>query len=165
MTSRSDGGRRWMPAGAVTGIGSLPIVDPLEAIDFVSETCPVLPFCPQPPRRPVGGHAGRAVRSGRQGQGDDCALRGCRAAAGAFPRARHSRPSSPARSPWPGSWGPGRGDDDTAAVLAALASAVAQKAAEQVEVLAIAGLPVLVYVDEPALVIVEPALATGCSPS
>ena len=37
-----------VPAGAVTGIGSLPIADPGEAVDFVVSSSPRLPFCPQP---------------------------------------------------------------------------------------------------------------------
>jgi hypothetical protein len=39
------------PAGAVTGIGSLPFVDPAEAVAFVARHCPEVPFLPEPPLR------------------------------------------------------------------------------------------------------------------
>ncbi|MHB8628902.1 MAG: uroporphyrinogen decarboxylase/cobalamine-independent methonine synthase family protein [Aggregatilineales bacterium] len=41
----------FMPRGAVTGIGSLPITDPHQAVQFVAEHCPVIPFWPQLPNR------------------------------------------------------------------------------------------------------------------
>jgi hypothetical protein len=40
-----------LPPGCVTGVGSLPFVDPQEAVRFVADHCPVLPFWPQLPRR------------------------------------------------------------------------------------------------------------------
>ncbi|HXI03258.1 MAG TPA: hypothetical protein VNI57_08780 [Candidatus Saccharimonadales bacterium] len=40
-----------LPAGGVTGIGSLPHTDPLEAVEFVAEVCPEIPFWPQLPQR------------------------------------------------------------------------------------------------------------------
>lgn len=40
-----------LPAGCVTGVGSLPFADAVEAVDFVSRHCPRLPFWPQLPRR------------------------------------------------------------------------------------------------------------------
>ncbi len=40
-----------LPAGGVTGIGSLPHLDPGEAVRFVAEVCPEIPFWPQLPRR------------------------------------------------------------------------------------------------------------------
>jgi hypothetical protein len=40
--------------GCVTGVGSLPHVDPEEAVEFVAEHCPQLPFWPQLPRRSAG---------------------------------------------------------------------------------------------------------------
>lgn len=40
-----------LPAGGVTGIGSLPHTDPAEAVRFVAEVCPEIPFWPQLPRR------------------------------------------------------------------------------------------------------------------
>lgn len=160
LTPRADSGRRWMPEGAVTGIGSLPIADPLEAIDFVSATCPELPFCPQPP-----GDLREVTLAEQFGPQDNA-----RAAAplfvdavlrGGFPRAKALKTQLTGPITLAGLMGTRRGDDDTAALLATLASAVAQKAAEEVRVLAAAGLPVLVYVDEPALVIVEPTRAAG----
>ncbi|NTW48754.1 MAG: hypothetical protein HGB19_03305 [Chlorobiales bacterium] len=39
------------PRGAVTGVGSLPMTDPQEAIQFVETCCPEVPFWPQLPRR------------------------------------------------------------------------------------------------------------------
>lgn len=40
-----------LPAGGVTGIGTLPHRDPAEAVRFVAEVCPEIPFWPQLPRR------------------------------------------------------------------------------------------------------------------
>ena len=40
--------------GCVTGVGSLPFIDPDEAVAFVAEHCPQLPFWPQLPRRTAG---------------------------------------------------------------------------------------------------------------
>jgi hypothetical protein len=159
-TSGSDSQRRWMPEGAVTGIGSLPIIDPLEAIDFVSEACPVLPFCPQPP-----GDLLEVTLAEQFGPEDNArataALFVDAVRRGGFPRAKALKTQLTGPITLAGLLGAERGDDDTAAVLATLASAVAERAAAQVRVLAVAGLPVLVYVDEPALVIVEPTQAAG----
>jgi hypothetical protein len=46
-----------LPPGCVTGVGSLPFIDPHEAVRFVAEHCPALPFWPQLPRR----HPGEGV--------------------------------------------------------------------------------------------------------
>jgi hypothetical protein len=43
-----------LPAGCVTGVGSLPFLDADEAVEFVAEHCPDLPFWPQLPRRKAG---------------------------------------------------------------------------------------------------------------
>jgi methionine synthase II (cobalamin-independent) len=160
IASRADGGRRWMPEGAVTGIGSLPLADPLEAIEFVSEACPVLPFCPQPPGDLL--EVTLAEQFGPENKARataalfvDAVLRG------GFPQARALKTQLTGPITLAGLLGDRPGDGDTTALLEALASAVAQKAADEVSVLAAAGLPVLVYVDEPALVIVEPTQATG----
>ncbi|MDB5391321.1 MAG: hypothetical protein JWM11_6967 [Planctomycetaceae bacterium] len=40
-----------LPAGCVTGVGSLPFTEPDEAVDFVKRWSPVVPFWPQLPRR------------------------------------------------------------------------------------------------------------------
>ena len=40
--------------GCVTGVGSLPFTDPEEAVAFVAEYAPELPFWPQLPRRRPG---------------------------------------------------------------------------------------------------------------
>jgi hypothetical protein len=40
-----------LPAGCVTGVGSLPFTDAVAAVDFVAQHCPQLPFWPQLPRR------------------------------------------------------------------------------------------------------------------
>lgn len=39
-----------LPAGAVTGIGSLPFTSAADAIDAVARSCPAIPFWPQMPR-------------------------------------------------------------------------------------------------------------------
>ncbi|NTV46999.1 MAG: hypothetical protein HGB11_10880, partial [Chlorobiales bacterium] len=39
------------PNAAVTGIGSLPMTDPMEAVQFIETTCPEIPFWPQLPQR------------------------------------------------------------------------------------------------------------------
>lgn len=40
-----------LPAGAITGIGSVPFTYPHEAVQFVAEMCPDIPFAPQLPQR------------------------------------------------------------------------------------------------------------------
>jgi hypothetical protein len=40
-----------LPPGAVTGIGSLPFRDPHTAVQWVAQTCPLIPFWPELPRR------------------------------------------------------------------------------------------------------------------
>jgi methionine synthase II (cobalamin-independent) len=147
-----------MPEGAVTGIGSLPLVDPLEAIEFVSEACPVLPFCPQPPGNLL--EVTLAELFGPQDKaGATAALYVDAVRRGAFPRAEALKTQLTGPITLAGLLGARQADEFTAAFLATLASEVALKAAAQVRVLAKAGLPVLVYVDEPALVIVEPTQA------
>lgn len=47
MTARSS----FLPCGAVTGIGSLPMTDPRAAVRFVAEASPIVPFWPQLPQR------------------------------------------------------------------------------------------------------------------
>jgi hypothetical protein len=51
MTSLLQAG---LSPGCVTGVGSLPFTDPGEAVEFVAEHCPELPFWPQLPRRDAG---------------------------------------------------------------------------------------------------------------
>jgi hypothetical protein len=147
-----------MPEGAVTGIGSLPLVDPVEAIGFVAEACPVLPFCPQPPGNLL--EVTLAEQFGPEDKaGATAALLVDAVHRGAFPAAKALKTQLTGPITLAGLLGARRGDEFTAAFLATLASEVALKAAAQVRVLAKAGLPVLVYVDEPALVIVEPTQA------
>jgi methionine synthase II (cobalamin-independent) len=149
-----------MPEGAVTGIGSLPIADPLEAIDFVSEACPVLPFCPQPPGDLL--EVTLAEQFGPAGVGPwTASLLVDAVHRGAFPHAKALKTQLTGPITLAGLLGARRGDAFTTAFLTTLAANVAETAAELVAVLASAGLPVLVYVDEPALVIVEPTQAEG----
>ena len=51
MTSLLPAG---LPPGCVTGVGSLPFVDADEAVEFVAEFSPELPFWPQLPMRAAG---------------------------------------------------------------------------------------------------------------
>lgn len=53
--------------GAATGVGSLPLSDPREAVDLVARTCPALPFWPQLPGR---GSAEGMVQQGLAGLED-----------------------------------------------------------------------------------------------
>ncbi|WP_406697897.1 hypothetical protein V5E97_03500 [Singulisphaera sp. Ch08] len=46
--------RGCLPPGCVTGVGSLPFLDADEAVEFVAQQCPELPFWPQLPRRTAG---------------------------------------------------------------------------------------------------------------
>lgn len=41
----------FFPMGATTGIGSLPLTEAQEAVEFVAHLCPTIPFWPQLPRR------------------------------------------------------------------------------------------------------------------
>ncbi|MBV9229229.1 MAG: hypothetical protein JOZ18_07940, partial [Chloroflexi bacterium] len=46
-------GSIFLPQGAVTGIGSLPLTNAQTAVTFVAQMCPEVPFWPQLPRRSV----------------------------------------------------------------------------------------------------------------
>jgi hypothetical protein len=50
----SSGRKVSLSPGCVTGVGSLPHTDPEEAVEFVAEYCPELPFWPQLPQRCAG---------------------------------------------------------------------------------------------------------------
>ena len=52
--SVTETSNNWLPAGAVTGIGSLPHQDADQAVRFVARHCPAMPFWPQLPQRAVG---------------------------------------------------------------------------------------------------------------
>ena len=173
---------RFAPAGAVTGVGPLPFSDPDEAVAFVSEHAPEVPFrppCPTAGEAAFAGLDGLVRPSGRPGSyeadpdglaelqarlrfglaepaGD--ALVGCTAfeaavAGGAFPRARVLK--TEVTGPLTLAWSlkvDGMPVLHRPDVLAALAARVARLATWEGHRLAAFGLPVLVLVNEPTLV-------------
>jgi hypothetical protein len=146
-------------SGAVTGIGSLPLDDPAAAIDFVAAVCPRLPFCPQPPAVNL-----VEVTLGQFNELETGRLstleRFARAAeAGAFPSALALKTQVPGPLTLAGLLGLHGDGERTVDRVTALASNVARMAAEQVCRLAAAELPVLVFVDEPALMMAHAAEA------
>ena len=142
-------------SGAVTGIGSLPFADAHTAIDFVAEVCPGLPFCPQPPAvNLVEVTLGQFDEPGA-GQHSTLEQFARAALAGAFPTALALKTQVTGPITLAGLLGDIRSADK----VAALAAKVAHVATEQVRTLAAVGLPVLVFVDEPALVLAEPTEA------
>lgn len=173
---RSGGGLggAFAPAGAVTGIGSLPIGDPVEAVEAVAAWCPELPFWPQPPSDDVADAALTQVigsRVGVGGTGIDGPVQGAAAShfaaferalrGGAFPRARavKGQVTGPVTLASlvqvEGATGLDRPD-----VLAALAERVTAQAVWQVQRLRHAGLPVVIVIDEPALGLVDEGQAS-----
>lgn len=172
---------RFAAAGAVTGVGPLPFSDPDEAVAFVAEYAPEIPF--RPPLTALGDAAfagldGLVRPSSRAGsyEADPAGLAELEArlrfglaepageglagyaaferavAAGAFPRARAVK--TEVTGPLTLAWSlkvDGMPVLHRPDVLAALAARVARLAAWEGERLAAFGLPVLVFVNEPAL--------------
>jgi hypothetical protein len=146
-------------SGAVTGIGSLPFADPTTAIDFVAEVCPRLPFCPQPPGANLIEVTLGQFSEPQSGQ-ETMHHQFARAAlAGAFPSALALKTQVTGPITLAGLLRLQGGDVRSADRVTSLASSVAHTAAEQVRTLSEVGLPVLVFVDEPALVISEATVA------
>lgn len=189
MKARSIPG--FEPAGAVTGIGSLPVLEPAAAVSFVAEHAPEVPFWPQlPQRHPAEGTVeqglvsvddllqprpefGYDVHPRRLGELRDRLWRGpaglderCAAglfaferavAAGAFPKAAALKGhlAGPITLAWslsvngaPAFHAPG--------LFAALTRHTARRAGWQARRLGRFGLPVLIFVDEPALCLADP---------
>lgn len=159
-------GGPFAPAGAVTGIGSVPLDDPTEAVDAVAAWCPELPFWPQPPSEDLADAALGQVIGSEAAAGVDGPVRGAAAPhfaaferalrAGAFPRARAVKGQVT---------GPvtlaslvqvaGANGLDRPEVMAAMAQRVTAQAVWQVQRLRHAGLPVVIFIDEPALGLVD----------
>lgn len=153
---------RLEPGGAVTGIGSLPIADPAEAIEFVQTRCPQLPFCPQAPSSDL-----VAVTLTQLDPTSEAAIRfelfAARALDGGFPDALALKTQVT---------GPvtlahllrvaGAVRTVDSALIAEMTDQVAGIATTQIRRLSPTGLPVLVYVDEPALALTDwPAFSAG----
>lgn len=150
-----DHGRpSFLPRGAVTGIGSLPISEPDQAIEFVAEHSPVVPFCPQPPAADLAADTleqqlGTATSKAERWL--ECFVDA--AIAGAFPLAIALKTQLTGPLTLSGLLR-ARGSADAAPrLLTSLAEQVARRAARQVASLRVAGFPVVVVVDEPALVL------------
>jgi len=187
--------------GRVTGIGSLPQTDPVDAVRFVAELCPEIPFWPQLPRRSVhetmvdqalGGVEGLLDRR-RDGSGFELRPESCGElldrledgaasldrshAAGffAFEEALHDGVFSRAVSLKGQVAGPVTSalqifDGDRALAgdpvfLPALAQWIAGLAVFQIERLSRAGPPVMIFVDEPCLGMVDPGSLTAAGSS
>jgi hypothetical protein len=188
VAMRFQGGRKpFTPAGAVTGIGSLPLTSVPSAIQLVAEFSPEVPFWPQLPQLSVSESAigqglsclanlieprnegyGYQVKVGQLDavvealHGSSGALTSQNAAGfGAFENALCSGLFKSAVAVKGQIEGPitlsaylfhqGRPFLSDSALFAAIAFHVSQMISWQVERLKIAGLPVLLFVDEPAL--------------
>lgn len=152
-----DRSANFEPCGAVTGIGSLPMSDPGQAIEFVRTWCPQLPFCPQPPSGDL-----VAVTLTQLDPTSEAAVRfelfAAAALGGGFPEAvalkiQVTGPATLAHLLRVA--GVVRTVDT--ALVAEMADQVVRIATTQVRRLLPVGLPVLVYVDEPALALVDRA--------
>jgi hypothetical protein len=164
---------RSLPAGLVTGVGSLPGREPAAALALVARWAPELPFWPQLPARSdlvdelLGGAPGLRREAGGPARVSDRAalLEHLRRAPlapppaglgalleavrrGDFPRARalKGQLAGPVTLAAALAVAP-----EDAELRAALATRVAREAAAQAEALCAAGLPALVWLDEPAL--------------
>jgi hypothetical protein len=188
VTMRLQGGRKpFAPAGAVTGIGSLPLTSVPSAIQSVAEFSPEVPFWPQLPQLSVSESAigqglsclvdlieprsegyGYQVKAGQLDavvdalHGSSGALTSQNAAGfGAFENALLSGLFNSAVAVKGQIEGPitlsaylfhqGRPFLSDSALFAAIAFHVSQMISWQIERLKFAGLPVLLFVDEPAL--------------
>lgn len=161
MSSLGDGGgpdeASWFgPAGTVTGIGSLPETVPAAALELVATYAPHLPFCPQPPvpdllADTLDQHLEHVAQTS-----DRWLEHFVRAfASGAFPRAMAVKSQVTGPITLAGLLGArGRGVLWPELVLS-LAEHVARRAVHHVHRLRTLGLPVLVVIDEPALVLVD----------
>lgn len=164
MNHSSDGPARgdpFEPSGAVTGIGSLPITDPVEAIDFVGIWCPRLPFCPQAPGSDL-----VAVTLTQLDPGSEAAARfdlfAHAVLDGQFPEAMGLKIQVTGPVTLAYLLGvAGAVETVDAQLLDRLADQVAEIATAQVDRLGPAELPVLVYIDEPALALTG---STAASP-
>lgn len=157
MSGTGDLGQGVLPRGAVTGIGSLPTRDPVQAVEFVAEHAPMLPFCPQPPAVDL---AADTLRQ-QLGVGTSDAERWLEcfvdaATSGAFPRAVAVKSQLTGPLTLSGLLqARGRSAADPR-LLRVLTDRVAARAAWQVARLQTTGLPVVVVIDEPALVLRGP---------
>jgi hypothetical protein len=188
VATRCHGGRKpFAPAGAVTGIGSLPVTSVTLAIQSVAEFSPEVPFWPQLPQLSVSESAigqglgcladlieprnegyGYEVKAGQIDSvlealhGSSGALApGNAAGFGAFENALSSGLFRSAVAVKGQIEGPitlsaylfhqGRPFLSDSALFAAIAFHVSQMISWQIERLKVAGLPVLLFVDEPAL--------------
>jgi hypothetical protein len=152
-----DDDSAWLvPRGAVTGIGSLPTSEPAEALEFVAEHAPLLPFCPQPPTPNL-------LADTLDQQLESASLTTDRwvrefvdaAEAGAFPRALALKSQLTGPVTLAGLLGADGRANKGPELFNALADHVARRAVRQVELLRTLGVPVLIVVDEPALVFTD----------
>jgi hypothetical protein len=155
---RGNGDDSWLiPRGAVTGVGSLPTSDPAQAIEFVAAHAPLLPFCPQPPPSDL-------VSDTLDQQLDSASLETERwlqpfvdaALGGAFPRALALKSQLTGPLTLAGLVRAAGRTDLGSELLVRLADHVGRRAVEQHHKLRVVGLPVLIVVDEPALVLADP---------
>jgi hypothetical protein len=144
-----------VPAGAVTGIGSLPIADPGEAVDFVVSWSPRLPFCPQPQLVHLAEDTLAQLNGRDEILGTWLEQFAHAVLAGAFPRAIGVKTQLTGPITLAGLLSVRRGRLASRALIASVAEVVAHNAEAQVRRLRPLGLPVIVYVDEPALALIE----------
>jgi methionine synthase II (cobalamin-independent) len=152
-----------MPAGAVTGIGSLPIADPGEAVDFVVSCSPRLPFCPQPQLVHLAEDTLAQLNGRDEVQGTWLEQFAHAVLAGAFPQAIGVKTQLTGPVTLAGLLSVRKGRVASHELIVSVAEVVAQNAEAQVRRLRPLGLPIVVYVDEPALALVEPADLEGAA--
>jgi hypothetical protein len=144
--------------GVVTGIGSLPFNDPLEAVDFVATFCPHLPFCPQPPSADLAEDTlAQQLDSSPRGWAWSLDHFVDAALAGAFPHALALKTQVTGPITLAGLLGATGQATVSAKLLAALANWVIDHVSWQLDRLRAAGRPVLVFLDEPALALLGPS--------
>jgi methionine synthase II (cobalamin-independent) len=151
-----DGGAWLVPNGAVTGVGSLPIDSPSEALEFVATYAPLIPFCPQPPAADLlADTVGQQLESTWRTTDRRLEDFARAVAAGAFPSALALKSQITGPLTLAGLLQADHRDLDPD-LFPDLARHVAARAAQQARQLMSFGLPVLITVDEPALVLMGP---------
>jgi methionine synthase II (cobalamin-independent) len=154
---------RLRPCGAVTGIGSLPIPKPGDAIDFVVSFSPRIPFCPQPPSAHLAEDTLAQLDHRSEGSASWLEPFAHAVLAGAFPQAEALKSQLTGPITLAGLLSVRRGRPVSYESLTAIAEVVAEHAQAQVARLRLFGLPVLIYVDEPALALVGENELKGAS--
>ena len=132
------------------------MLDPGEAVDFVVSSSPRLPFCPQPRLVHLAEDTLAQLNGHDEVQGTWLEQFAHAVLAGAFPQAIGVKTQLTGPVTLAGLLSVRKGRVASHDLIVSVAEVVSQNAEAQVRRLRPLGLPIVVYVDEPALALVEP---------